>query len=136
MGKLRRKGGIGIVYLLVGAAGFLGASLRYSIGIFLLHESAVFPFATLTVNLLGSFVLAWLMTGLFVRFSLPAHLKTALGTGFVGSFTTFSTLSVETVTLFLDGKTALAVLYVTASVFGGLWMSRLGFRVTKGEEAE
>lgn len=124
-----------MVYLWVGAAGFLGASLRYSIGVFLFHESAVFPFATLTVNLLGSFLLAWLTTGLMVRFSLPAHIKTALGTGFIGSFTTFSTLSVETAALFLNGKTGLAVLYVAASLFGGLWMSRLGFQVRKGEES-
>lgn len=123
-----------MVYILVGAAGFLGAALRYSIGVFLFQGSAVFPFATLTVNLLGSFLLAWLTTGLMVRFSLPAHIKTALGTGFVGSFTTFSTLSVETAALFLDGKTALAVLYIAASIFGGLWMSRLGFQVRKGEE--
>ncbi|WP_370224837.1 CrcB family protein [Cytobacillus sp.] len=134
MDKLREMEGMEMVYLWVGAAGFLGASLRYSTGVFLFHENAVFPFATLTVNLLGSFLLAWLMTGMLVRFSLPAHLKTALGTGFVGSFTTFSTLSVETVTLFLDGKTALAVLYIAASIFGGLWMSRLGFQVRKGEE--
>ncbi|EWG11632.1 CrcB family protein [Cytobacillus firmus] len=123
-----------MVYILVGAAGFLGASLRYIMGVFLFQESAVFPFATLTVNLLGSFLLAWLATGLMVRFSLPAHIKTALGTGFVGSFTTFSTLSVETAALFLNGKTALAVLYIAASIFGGLWMSRLGFQVRKGEE--
>ncbi|OMF59852.1 chromosome condensation protein CrcB [Paenibacillus sp. FSL R5-0490] len=123
-----------MVYILVGAAGFLGAALRYSIGVFLFQENAVFPFATLTVNLLGSFLLAWLTTGLMVRFSLSAHIKTALGTGFVGSFTTFSTLSVETAALFLDGKTALAVLYIAASIIGGLWMSRLGFRVRKGEE--
>ncbi|MDM5228544.1 CrcB family protein [Cytobacillus sp. NJ13] len=134
MGKLR-NGGMKMVYLWVGAAGFLGASLRYSIGVFLFHESAVFPFATLTVNLLGSFLLAWLTTGLMVRFSLPAHIKTALGTGFIGSFTTFSTLSVETAALFLNGKTGLAVLYVAASLFGGLWMSRLGFQVRKGEES-
>ncbi|MEH6987055.1 fluoride efflux transporter FluC [Cytobacillus firmus] len=123
-----------MVYILVGAAGFLGAALRYSMGVFLFQESAVFPIATLTVNLLGSFLLAWLTTGLMVRFSLPAHIKTAIGTGFVGSFTTFSTLSVETAALFLDGKTALAVLYIAASIIGGLWMSRLGFRVRKGEE--
>ncbi|CAM4091153.1 fluoride efflux transporter FluC [Mesobacillus thioparans] len=125
-----------MVYLLVGAAGFLGASLRYCVGVFLFHESTVFPFATLTVNLLGSFLLAWLTTGLLIRFSLPSHIKTALGTGFVGSFTTFSTLSVETVNLFLHGKLVLAFLYIAASIFGGLWMSRLGFQVEKGEGTE
>lgn len=124
-----------MVYLLVGAAGFLGASLRYGVGVFLFHESTVFPYATLTVNLLGSFLLAWLTTGLLVRFSLPAHVKTAIGTGFVGSFTTFSTLSLETVNLLLHGKIVLALVYIAASIFGGLLMSRLGFQIQKGEEA-
>lgn len=123
-----------MIYLWVGTAGFLGASLRYSIGVFLFNESTIFPFATLTVNLLGSFLLAWLSTGLMRRFSMPAHIKAALGTGFVGSFTTFSTLSVETAALFLNGKTALAFVYIAASLFGGLWMSRLGFQIRKGEE--
>ncbi|MCM3093310.1 MULTISPECIES: CrcB family protein [unclassified Cytobacillus] len=125
-----------MIYLWVGAAGFLGASLRYSIGVLLFHESTVFPFATLMVNLAGSFLLAWLTTGLMMRASMPAHIKTAIGTGFVGSFTTFSTVSVETAALFLNGNTALAVVYVAASLFGGLWMSRRGFQVWKGEEAE
>lgn len=125
-----------MVYLLVGAAGFLGASLRYFVGVFFFHESTVFPFATLTVNLLGSFLLAWLTTGLFIRISLPSHIKTALGTGFIGSFTTFSTLSVETVNLLLHGKLVLAFLYIVASIFGGLWMSRLGFQVKKGVRTE
>lgn len=125
-----------MVYLLVGAAGFLGASLRYFVGVFLFHESTVFPFATLTVNLLGSFLLAWLTTVVLIRFSFPSYIKTALGTGFVGSFTTFSTLSVETVNLFLHGKLVLGFLYIAASIFGGLSMSRLGFQVKKGEEAE
>lgn len=124
-----------MVYLFVGAAGFLGAALRYGIGVFLFHEGTVFPYATLTVNLLGSFLLAWLTTGLLMRFSWPAHVKTAIGTGFVGSFTTFSTLSVETVNLLLQGRIGLAFLYIAASIFGGLWMSRLGFHIQKGEEA-
>jgi fluoride exporter len=123
-----------MIYLWVGTAGFLGASLRYSIGVFLFNESTIFPFATLTVNLLGSFLLAWLSTGLMRRFSMPAHIKAALGTGFVGSFTTFSTLSVETAALLLNGKTVLAVVYIAVSLFGGLWMSRLGFQVRKGEK--
>lgn len=116
-----------MVYFLVGIAGALGAILRYWIGISL-FKGASFPFSTLTINLIGSFLLAWFTTNLFKRVSLPPVITTAIGTGFVGSFTTFSTLSVETVQMFHDGKVVLGVLYVAISVIGGLIMSRLGFK--------
>ena len=120
-------------YLLIGIAGSLGAILRYSIGILLFDESTVFPTATLTANLAGSFLLAWFTTNLAERLSLPPALKSAIGTGFVGSFTTFSTLSVETVTLIQNEQFIVAFLYIAASIMGGLFMSRLGFHVSKGE---
>ena len=119
-----------MVYVLIGVAGTLGAILRYLIGISLFTNSA-FPYATLTINLIGSFLLAWLTTGLFKKTSLPSAITTAIGTGFVGSFTTFSTLSVETVTLFQNGEIFLGVLYVFVSIVGGLIMSRLGFWVNR-----
>jgi fluoride exporter len=121
--------------ILVGLAGALGAMLRYWVGYAFFDESGVFPFATLTVNLIGSFVLALFTTGLVRRFSIPGDLKTAIGTGFVGSFTTFSTLSVETVTLLENGHVLLGAIYVSVSILGGLVMSRIGFRVQKGEAA-
>lgn len=120
-----------MAYFWIGIAGFLGAILRYSIGLFLFDESQVFPFATLMVNLLGSFILAWFTNGFVKRFSIPDHLKAAIGTGFVGSFTTFSTLSVETVTLIHHNELFLAFVYVLISFAGGLIMSGLGFRVGK-----
>ena len=71
-----------MVYVLIGAAGTLGAILRYLIGISLFTNSA-FPHATLTINLIGSFLLAWLTTGLFKKTSLPSAITTAIGTGFI-----------------------------------------------------
>jgi fluoride exporter len=124
-----------MAYLWIGIAGFLGAICRYSIGLFLYDESAVFPFATLTVNLIGSFVLSWFTTVFVNKFSIPDHLKAAIGTGFIGSFTTFSTLSVETVTLIHNDDLFLAFVYVLISLVGGLIMSRLGYRLVKGKEA-
>ena len=117
-----------MVYFLVGIAGSFGAILRYLISISLLQNTP-FPFATLSINLIGSFLLAWLTSGLFKKTTLPSHIKTAIGTGFVGSFTTFSTLSIETVELFQNGSVLLGWLYVIVSMFGGLWMSRLGFHL-------
>ena len=120
-----------MVYLFVGIAGSLGAILRYLIGIFLFTNSS-FPYGTLSINLIGSFLLAWLTTRFFKRTSLSPAIATAIGTGFVGSFTTFSTLSVETVQLFQRGAIGLGVLYVFISIVGGLLMSRLGFNVERG----
>ena len=120
-------------YFLIGIAGALGAILRYLIGLTLFTNS-IFPFATLSINLIGSFLLAWLTTNLFKRFSLSPSVKTAIGTGFVGSFTTFSTLSVETVELFKNGRILIGILYIFASIVGGILMSRLGFKVSMEEQ--
>jgi fluoride exporter len=129
---LKINGGVKLVYLLIGMAGALGAILRYSLGVFFLTNT-IFPFTTLLINLVGSFLLAWLTSSLFQRFPMPSTVSTAIGTGFVGSFTTFSTLSVETVQLFNGGELLLGILYITASIIGGLWMSRLGFVIGEGE---
>ena len=57
------------------------------------------------------------------------HILAGIGTGLVGSFTTFSTFSVETVTLIQHETWTLAILYVFLSLFGGLLMSWLGYKV-------
>lgn len=122
-----------MTYFYIGVAGGLGAILRYLIGISLLTNS-MFPWATLITNLAGSFLLAWLTTSLFKRFTVSPLLASAIGTGFVGSFTTFSTLSVETVEMFKDNQLFLGIVYVFVSIIGGILMSRLGFKVSKDVE--
>lgn len=119
-----------MIYFWVGTAGAAGAILRYWIG-FSLFTNSSFPFPTLCVNLIGSFLLAWLSTNVFQRLSLSPVMRTAIGTGFIGSFTTFSAVSVETVTMFQSGKLILPAIYVFISMTGGLLMSRIGFRVSK-----
>ncbi|WP_082233023.1 fluoride efflux transporter CrcB [Halobacillus massiliensis] len=123
-----------MTYILVAIAGFLGAVLRYSVGVLMYDADTFFPFSTLTVNLLGSFLLAWFTFKLFHDFHISPKLKTAIGTGFVGSFTTFSTLSVETVELAERGSFLLAALYVAVSIAGGLLLSRAGFSLGKRRE--
>lgn len=124
-----------MTYFLIGIAGTFGAILRYLIGISLFTNSS-FPYATLSINLTGSFLLAWLTTRLFKKSTLPPSIATAIGTGFVGSFTTFSTFSVETFELFQNGDISLGVLYIFVSIFGGLLMSRLGFNMNSKEVQE
>ncbi|MDC3417630.1 fluoride efflux transporter FluC [Aquibacillus salsiterrae] len=124
-----------MIYVLVGLAGALGAMLRYLVGIALVSESP-FPFSTLLINLIGCYLLAWLTTTLFNKLALSDYAKAAIGTGLVGSFTTFSAVSVETVLLFDRGSIVLGICYVIVSLIGGMAMSRLGFKVSRvGEKA-
>ncbi|QUG42350.1 fluoride efflux transporter CrcB [Psychrobacillus sp. INOP01] len=118
-----------MVYMYIGFAGSLGAIARYLIGVFMIPESG-FPFATLLVNLVGCYALAFI-TSRSLPFSYK--LKTAIGTGFLGSFTTFSAFSVETITMIENGQIVLAIIYITLSVVGGIIMSNVGWKneVTK-----
>jgi len=116
-----------MVYFLVGISGAVGAILRYLVGL-LFFTNSLFPFATLSVNLIGSYLLAWLTTQFFKRVSISPTVKTAIGTGFVGSFTTFSTVSVETVELFNNGRIQIGMLYLFVSIVGGIFLSQIGFK--------
>ncbi len=111
-------------YLYVGLAGGLGAICRYVIG-FYIAPSSSFPFSTLLVNLIGCFALAFVLSRT-ERFSYK--LRLALGTGFLGSFTTFSAFSVETILLVEQSEYALALIYLICSIIGGMISSNLGWK--------
>ena len=95
-------------WLLVGVAGAVGAPLRYLVDTLISRRiEGAFPLGTLVVNVSGSFVLG-LLSGLAIYHGLPSTDKLVVGTGLVGAYTTFSTFSLETVTLFEEGETRLA----------------------------
>ena len=100
--------------LLVGLGGGLGAICRYAISS--LPSRTVFPLLTLLVNFLGAVIIGVLAGLLSARENAPAWISPLLKTGFCGGFTTFSTFSLEAVTLWKGGHTAQAVLYAGASV--------------------
>ena len=119
-----------MLYVYVGLAGALGALLRYEIGVGVHNVyGGSFPFETLAVNLIGSFVLGWLTHFLFRTGRLSPMVVTAIGTGFIGSFTTFSTFSVETIVMIEARNLVGAMVYVTLSVVLGLLSSWLGYRL-------
>jgi len=116
---------------LVAVGGAIGASLRYLTGLAVTWalDHPAFPMAILTVNILGSFIM-----GLFVVTAAHkglTHLSPLVVTGFLGGFTTFSSFSLETVTLIERGDMAQAALYVGLSVgvsvlalAGGMMLAR------------
>lgn len=126
-----------MLYVYVGLAGAVGALARYGLGMMIdsIGPSA-FPVSTLLINLSGSFLLGWL-THMFLRTGKPSpQFVTIVGTGMIGSFTTFSTFSVETIRLLEESRIGLALLYVFLSITLGLGSSWLGYRVgvrRKGE---
>jgi CrcB protein len=115
-----------MTWLLVGAAGAVGAVARYGIG--LAVGPREFPFATLGINVAGSFLLGLVLTaGALGRLSDRA--TTALAVGFLGAFTTYSTFSWETFTLGRTDRLPSAVLYVALSVGLGLLAAVAGYRL-------
>ena len=97
----------------VGLGGGLGAALRY--GISLLPWKGAFPLLTLATNFLGAVAIGFL-SGLFSQRLLGERGKLFWQTGVCGGFTTFSTFSLESVTLFQNGKYLLGGAYILASV--------------------
>ena len=111
--------------LVLGIAGAAGALSRYGIGV--LFGGRSFPWPTLGINVVGSLLLGIVMVVGPSRLSATTTL--ALGVGFLGAFTTFSTFSYETVTMFRDGRPIAALAYVAVSTVLGVAAAAIGYRL-------
>jgi fluoride exporter len=115
--------------------GFIGAITRYSIGESI-HLENMFPLGTLLINLLGCFLLGWFLTFITLRKNIRTEYTLFVGTGLIGSFTTFSTFSIETILLLKNGLLVNGVLYIFASILFGLLLAYSGIKLasTLGEK--
>ncbi|MEV7605277.1 CrcB family protein [Paenarthrobacter sp. NPDC089322] len=105
----------------VAAGGVFGAFARYGLGLVIPAPNA-WPLPTLVVNLSGAFALGALLEALSRRGPDAGRrqiLRLALGTGFLGAYTTYSTLALDAVHLFMAGASMEAAGYLAASLFGG-----------------
>ena len=112
--------------LVIALGGALGAPARYRIARLLPVEPGAFPWATFWTNVAGALVIGLFVTGVLERLSRDRFVRPFFVVGFLGSFTTFSTLAVETATLVKDGDVAVAVAYTVASIVVGLTAAFVG----------
>ena len=106
--------------------GIAGTALRLGLDALVPHTDAQFPWSTLLVNVVGSFALGLLVARVWP--TAPSWLRAGLGTGLLGSFTTFSALAVSLVTLTRAGLGWIAVAFLAASLVLGLAAAALGLR--------
>lgn len=100
----------------VGLGGFVGAVLRYLLGLIPFAQSSSFPFITLLINLVGSFAIGVISQLAYERDSTNTPLTLFLKVGVCGGFTTFSTFALESGNLIQNGRTISAAVYVVLSV--------------------
>lgn len=113
---------------LVAAGGAVGSVARYGVAQTVPAQGG-WPLATLAVNLVGAFCLGLLLEALAAAGPETRRrlgLRLALGTGFLGGFTTFSSLAIEVERLWADGRVALGLAYGAASLVAGVVLAAAG----------
>jgi CrcB protein len=119
-----------MLYWLVGLGGVIGALLRYAVSemsIFLpINDIAISVFVS---NMIGSILLAWLFARLVAGGRISETIRVALGTGLLGSFTTFSALSLDIFAMLDRGQWLEAFMYVALNIIMGLSAAWLGWRL-------
>jgi len=119
-------------YVAIAVGGVLGCWARY--GMTNLIQSIYgrdFPYATLSINVLGSFLMGFLFIETLERLTVSPQVRIGILTGFLGGFTTFSTFAMETLLLGEQGEVGKSLLYVALSLtlgllgaFGGAYIAR------------
>jgi CrcB protein len=118
-----------LAYLAVAVGGLIGTGLRLACDLAFPHGDGDFPIETLLVNLVGAFVLGWLVGGLWTRPTMPTWIKAGLGSGVIGSFTTLSAVMASLIVLTGAGEAWLAAVDLHDSVVGGLALAAAGLRI-------
>jgi CrcB protein len=119
-------------YIAIAVGGTIGCWGRYAMtNLVQAIYGKDFPYATMSINLLGSFLMGFLFIETLERLTLSPELRTGILTGGLGGFTTVSTFEMETLLLVEQGNLGKAALYVLLSVglgflgaFGGAYLAR------------
>lgn len=123
-----------MLYLIVFLGAGVGGALRHGVNVWAVRAFGFgFPFGTLIVNVLGSFLMG-LFVGLFAYRAglVPQHMRLFLTTGILGGFTTFSAFSLDAALLFERHSYSMAMGYIVGSVFASLVALFLGLALFNG----
>lgn len=119
-------------YLLIGTGGALGAILRFVIKNINFHSyKGTIPLNTLIINLTGTFVLALISTIALEIIKFDDDIKLGITTGFIGAYTTFSTMCKETIGLINKGLYFSAIIYIALSTILGLCFAYFGVIIAR-----
>jgi fluoride exporter len=111
----------------IAVAGALGALARYGLeGLVSRRAPGAFPWGTFAVNISGAFVLGFVFTVMTEQFTVAPWIRGAVTIGFLGAYTTFSTLSFESYRLLEDGAIGIAAANMLGSLAAGLGAVYLG----------
>lgn len=116
----------------IAGGGALGTLARYGVERAVATDAFGFPWATLTANVVGSFVLGVVVTLVSERWPDDRWLRPLVAVGFCGGFTTFSTFAVEIDQRIRHGHAATAVGYLVASLLAGLGAALVGITLARG----
>jgi CrcB protein len=121
------------VYALIaiGVGAALGAWLRWGFGLMLNAIFPTLPLGTLAANLIGCYLIGIAAEYFFQNTTVPTEARLFIITGFLGGLTTFSTFSVETVTLLLREQYSWAFAIISSHLLGSLVMTVLGMFTIK-----
>ena len=119
-------------YIIVAFGAMIGGLLRYGVSItFSSSATGSFPWSTLAINVIGSFFLGLVMQLAGERHIISDSAKLFLTFGVIGSFTTFSTFSYESLSLFQSGEVLRGVVYVSASNILSILAAFGGYAIAK-----
>ncbi len=118
-----------MAWLLVAIFGGLGAITRYMLDRAIMGRlTTEFPIGTLVINLSGAFLLG-IVVGLGTRGLLPTNVSIAIGDGFIGAYTTFSTLTFESLALASEGSISFGVVNMLGTVVLATFLAYLGIHL-------
>ncbi len=119
-------------YIAVALGGALGALARFLISSQVGKALGVgFPFGTLAVNVIGSFVMGVCAVLIIEHLKMPGYWREFVMVGFLGALTTFSTFSLDGLNLLQNGQVSTAILYFVISVIGSVLACFSGWYLTK-----
>jgi CrcB protein len=122
-GWLRRRGPI---YAVIALGGFAGGNTRYALGLVWPEQPGAFPWTTFGINVSGAFVLALLLVLILEAWEAPTWVRPLAGTGFLGAFTTFSSVAFALDRFAAADEWLLFCAYMGFSVLAGLAAASFG----------